>query len=436
MITTYEPRGYAVDLEFQLKRKDGSPFWVQMNAHAVKGPDGATEYFEAFVRDITERKRAEESLRKQNEYLAALHETALGLINRLDLNELLEVIVTRACALVDIPSGYVYLIEPGGNEMSVKVGVGVSRDFVGARISKGQGVAGRIWQTGQPLVVDDYRNWEHRLTNAGYDVLRLVGAVPLRSGSRVIGVLGVESTEDGQGLDTEQIEILNRFAQLASIALDNAQLHSAVQQELAERKRAEEDISNLRRELELTMNSMEEGVHRVDMQGNIAFENPAAARMLGWEVAELLGKPAHLTMHHTRQDGTPYPKEECPIYATLRDGVSRHGADEVFWRQDGTSFPVEYMTAPMRNDRNEIVATVVTFSDITERRRAEESLQLFRNLIDQSNDAIEVIDPITLRFIDCNESAYRSLGYSREEFLALTVFDIDPDGRPLDDGSA
>jgi PAS domain S-box-containing protein len=195
--------------------------------------------------------------------------------------------------------------------------------------------------------------------------------------------------------------------------------------DVTEQRRAEKTMSDLRRELELTMSAMEEGIHRVNMQGNIAFENPAAARMLGWEVAELLGKPAHLTMHHTRPDGTTYPKEECPIYATSRDGISRHAADEVFWRRDGTSFPVEYKTAPMRNDRNEIVAIVVTFSDITERKRAEESLQLFRNLIDQSGDAIEVIDQTTFRFIDCNESAYRSLGYSREEFLSLTIFDID-----------
>jgi PAS domain S-box-containing protein len=375
VITTYENRGYTLDLELQWKRKDGSPFWIQLNAHTIQSHDGVREYYEGFVLDITERKRSEESLRKQNEYLAALHETALGLINRLDLKELLEVIVSRACALVGMPGGYVYLLEPGGNEMSVKVGVGVSRDFVGARISKGQGVAGTIWETGQPLVVEDYRNWGHRLPNAGYDALRLVGAVPLRSGSRVVGVLGVESSEEGQGLDKHQIETLNRFGQLVSIALDNAQLHSAAQQELAERKRTEEEVSKLRGELELTMNSMEEGIHRVDMKGNITFENPAAARMLGWEVDELLGKPAHQTMHHTTQDGTPYPREECPIYATLRDGLTRHVADEVFWRRDGTSFPVEYMTAPMRNDRNEIVATVVTFRDITDRKRAEDTLR-------------------------------------------------------------
>ena len=157
--------------------------------------------------------------------------------------------------------------------------------------------------------------------------------------------------------------------------------------DITEQRRAEKAMSDLGRELELTMNSMEEGVHRVNLKGDIVFENPAAARMLGWEVAELLGKPGHLTMHHSREDGTPYPKEECPIYATLRDGIIRQVADEVFWRQDGTSFPVEYMTAPMRNDRNEIIAAVVTFRDITDRKRAQEALRIYSQRLIQAQDA-------------------------------------------------
>src|SRR6266571_4918473 len=163
-------------------------------------------------------------------------------------------------------------------------------------------------------------------------------------------------------------------------------------QDITGRKRAEEGLSNLRRELELTMESMEEGVHRVDRQGKIVFENQAAARMLGWEVTDLIGRPAHLTKHHTRADGTFYPEEECPIYATIRGGISRHVTDEVFWRQDGKSFPVEYTTAPMRNDRDEIVGAVVTFRDITERKRAEEALreseERYRDLVENSHDII------------------------------------------------
>jgi PAS domain S-box-containing protein len=202
--------------------------------------------------------------------------------------------------------------------------------------------------------------------------------------------------------------------------------------DITDSKRAEEAMSALRRELELTMNSMEEGVHRVDLQGKIVFENPAAARMLGWEAAELLGRPAHSTMHHTRQDGTPYPTEECPIYATFRDGISRQVADEVFWRQDGTSFPVEYMTAPMRNDRNEIVATVVTFRDITERKRAEEALlaseRRYRDIFTLAPVGIyQSLRDGTL--LTANKALAEMLAYdSVEEFLRVNLHRVYLDG--------
>ena len=195
---------------------------------------------------------------------------------------------------------------------------------------------------------------------------------------------------------------------------------AGIAQDITERKRAEESLSNLRRELELTMESMEGGVHRVDLRGKIVFENQAAARMLGCEVADLVGKPAHQTMHHTRPNGTCYPEEECPIYATFRDGISRHVTDEVFWRQDGTSFPVEYMTAPMRNDRDEIVAAVVTFRDITERKRAEEALreseERYRDLVENSHELICTHDLNGL-ILSANRAAAVALGYDVEAFV-------------------
>jgi PAS domain S-box-containing protein len=195
---------------------------------------------------------------------------------------------------------------------------------------------------------------------------------------------------------------------------------AGIGQDITERKRAEESLSNLRRELELTMGSMEEGVHRVDLQGKIVFENQAGARMLGWEVADLIGKSAHVTKHHTRADGTCYAPEDCPIYATVRDGISRHVTDEVFWRQDGTSFPVEYMTAPMRNDRGEIVAAVVTFRDITERKRVEEALreseERYRELFENAKDAIYVHD-LKGRYTSVNRAAEKLSGYKREEII-------------------
>ncbi|MCG8588894.1 MAG: ATP-binding protein, partial [Proteobacteria bacterium] len=124
----------------------------------------------------------------------------------------------------------------------------------------------------------------------------------------------------------------------------------------------------------LILDSAGEGIYGLDPEGRTTFANPAAAQMIGWEVDDLIGRSQHDVLHHTRVDGTPYPAEECPILAVLRDGVVHHIRDEVFWRKDGTSFPVEYVSTPMRGAGGEIAGAVVTFRDLTEQQSLEAQL--------------------------------------------------------------
>ena len=114
------------------------------------------------------------------------------------------------------------------------------------------------------------------------------------------------------------------------------------------------------------MNSAGEGIFGLDLQGRTTFVNPAAARTTGWEVQELIGQPQHTIAHHSKPDGSPYPREECPIHAVFNDGEVHRMTGEVFWRKDGTNFPVEYMSTPIV-EQGELVGAVVTFRDITER---------------------------------------------------------------------
>jgi PAS domain S-box-containing protein len=145
--------------------------------------------------------------------------------------------------------------------------------------------------------------------------------------------------------------------------------------DITERKVLEAQMERLRTEHTVILNSVGEGVHWIDADGRIRFENPAAAKMLGYEVSELIGKPAHPTMHHTRADGTAYPQSECCIYATLRDGVVRRVTDEVFWRKDGTSFAVEYICTPVYEKSGRSRGSVVIFNDITSRKLSEAELE-------------------------------------------------------------
>jgi PAS domain S-box-containing protein len=157
--------------------------------------------------------------------------------------------------------------------------------------------------------------------------------------------------------------------------------------EIVERTRAEKELHQLHRKQELVFNAVGEGIHAVDLEGRIIFETPSGEKMLGWEPGELIGKPAHATMHHSKAGGAPYPQCECPIYASLEDGSPCRISDEVFWRKDGTSFPVEYVTAPLLDENHEIIGAVVVFSDITESKRAAQELHHAKEAAEAANRA-------------------------------------------------
>ena len=143
--------------------------------------------------------------------------------------------------------------------------------------------------------------------------------------------------------------------------------------EITERKTFEEALERLSRQHEMVLKSAGEGIFGLDLDGNATFVNPAAARITGWEAEELVGRPQHDLLHHTKPDGSPYPREECPIHAAFEDGTTHSRDDEVFWRKDGTSFPVEYMSSPILQD-GQVIGAVVTFKDITRRKAIERQL--------------------------------------------------------------
>ncbi len=147
-------------------------------------------------------------------------------------------------------------------------------------------------------------------------------------------------------------------------------------------------IERLNHQNELVLNAAGEGIFGLNIQGIHTFVNPAAADMLGYSVDELIGRHSHSTWHFKKADGSPYPVEECPIYAAYKDGTVHHKADEVFWRKDGTSFPVDYTSTPIVEDR-EIIGAVVTFRDITESKRSERELKKLSDELARSNADLE-----------------------------------------------
>jgi PAS domain S-box-containing protein len=146
-------------------------------------------------------------------------------------------------------------------------------------------------------------------------------------------------------------------------------------EEITGRKLVEDELRQSGELVMLLLASIPEAIYGVDMEGKCTLANAACLRLLDCqEPAELLGKSMHEVLHHSRPDGTPYPEQECPLYQAFRAGTGVHAEDEVFWRKDGTSFPAEYWSRPIRKGEKTIGA-VVTFLDVTERKRAEQTLR-------------------------------------------------------------
>lgn len=225
------------------RRADGSIF--PMAVAVTEASTGSEQFYAGTFRDITQRKQAEEEAQRRNEYLATLNQMALALMNRLELAELMETIITRAGYLLGTTHGYLYLLEQEPKPaIEVKVAVGVFEKHLGHRMSMGEGLAGKVWQSGQPIVVDNYEVWAGRSAYYHHDRFGALVGVPLKSGPRVVGVLGMAHADADRTFSPEEVDLLNRFAELASIALDNAQLYAAAQQELAERQRAEAALNH------------------------------------------------------------------------------------------------------------------------------------------------------------------------------------------------
>jgi PAS domain S-box-containing protein len=143
---------------------------------------------------------------------------------------------------------------------------------------------------------------------------------------------------------------------------------SRLNQALARAKRG------LELENALILRSVADGVYGVDLEGRCTFVNPAVERITGWSKADLLGNNQHRLLHHSYADGSPYPDRHCPVFATFRKGIAHYVDNEVFWHKDGSSFPVEYVSSPLRDQDNQVVGSVVVFRDVTARREAEEQL--------------------------------------------------------------
>lgn len=184
---------------------------------------------------------------------------------------------------------------------------------------------------------------------------------------------------------------------------------------------------------ESILQSAGEGIHGLDAAGNITFANAAAEQLLGWKAEDVLGRKSHELHHHSHADGLPYAREDCPIYAALRDGEVHHVDDEVFWHADGSAIPVEYTATPILKD-GQPAGAVVVFRDISARRKLEEQRQkafdelaglrsLSQLILDAAGEGIYGLDADGC-LVFGNKAAERIVGWETDAVIGTRSHDV------------
>ncbi|GAB4426212.1 MAG: hypothetical protein Fur0044_24240 [Anaerolineae bacterium] len=330
---------------------------------------------------MTKRQPKDQALHQQNEYLEALHETTLALMNRLDLADFLQTLVTRAAQLLGTEHGYVSLVEPERGGVEIKVGIGLFRHYLGYTSMPGEGLTGKVWQTGQLVIVDNYDRWAERSLHFDYNVVGAVVGLPLKSAGEVVGVLGVACPPDSpRQFDRREVELLDRFAQLASIALDNARLYTAMQRELSQRQQAVEALQEselrYRRLIELSPEMI-----AVHSEGRFVYINPAGLNLLGAKsLEELVDRPILDIVHPDYRELV-----SLRVRKMQEEGAQVNLLEEKYLRLDGQIIDVEVTATPITYAGKPAVQTVVR--DVTQRKRTETELQRAKETAEAANRA-------------------------------------------------
>ena len=346
-------------VEFKVIRPDGSEKWIEANVSNMT-QDGIVVGRILVGRDITSRKHTESALLEANKLLALDAELGTIINKNLEFQSLLQACTETLVHHLDAAFCRIWILNHHTKVLELQASAGLYTHLNGAhsRIPLGQLKIGQIAAEKNPhltnAIIGDpqipEQAWAKReglVAFAGY---------PLEKNQEVLGVMGLFSKHRLSGTTLETLQIV---ADRLSMAI--------------ERQQALYEYQKLARHNERILASAGEGIYGLDLEGKMTFVNPAAAHMLGYEIEDLIGIPMHTTIHHTRLDGSPYPREECPIYAAFREGRTQHCDDEIFWRKDGTNFPVEYTSTPMR-ENGRLIGAVVTFQDITERKHMAEQL--------------------------------------------------------------
>ncbi|HET7076007.1 MAG TPA: PAS domain S-box protein [Chloroflexia bacterium] len=386
--------GQAEQYSIHMRRRDGSRFWVEINARPLRDAAGTVVGTVGAVTDITQRRKVEEALRRQNDELAALHEMTLGIINRLNLSNLLEAIALRAATLMRTEDCFLALVDPADDAMVCQVGAGLFTGYQGYRMPRGTGITGRIRAGGGPILIDDYATWPDRSPDFERLPLHAMVAVPLQAGGKLAGAISVAQVREGRRFDPESIALLTRLAQLASLALDNARLYTAAQQDIEDRRRAEEALRHSQELLHAVATGAPVVLFALDLAGCITLIEGKALTSLGLGPGALVGRPI----------GALFPD-----LLTLDADIPRILAGEPYaavLTMDGRTFQAQL--SPLFDAAGAVTGIVGVATDITSRIRVEAELAAALAAQQTANEQLQILNRAKSDFVSIVSHEFRT----------------------------
>ncbi len=345
----------------------------------IAGNDELTQVGQSFNKMAQTIAQREQSLLKQQALYHALAQTNKSIIQFNDKQKLFEKICQIATAQVHLTLAWVGLVNNTESRLDIVAISGKSRDCLhkldftlnpdALNQSNPAKPAVKAVLHKKIVIINDYLNHpethpQHQ--DARVENIHAVAALPVFRNQQVIGVFSVYS-DQVDFFSKDIVSLLEEMVRDIEYAIRYYELQQQLEQYTTELGKVNESMS-------LLLESTGEGIYGVDINGLCTFANRAALKMFGFSLDDLLGQKMHTLTHHTHKDGTPYPSHECPVYQAFHTNTPRHIENEVFWRSDGTSFPVEYSAYPIVNDKQEITGSVTIFRDVTETQKIKNKM--------------------------------------------------------------
>jgi len=346
----------------------------------------------------------------------ALYQTSLDITAQLEMTELLESIVERAATLLGAEAGGIFLYDSDRDELTLVISYGYTDKYVGTTLKPGEGMAGKVFQSGESMIIDDYQSWEGRSAAFGADPpFTAVLEVPLKWRDRISGVLVINGDAQKRTFNQDDIWLATLFANQATVAMENARLYEEVWQELTERKRAEETLAQEQHLLHAIMDNSPDAIYFKDTDSRFIRINKAhAERWFGLnDTAEAIGKTDFdfFSEEHAQQ---AYRDEQ----EIVRTGRPLIGIEEKETWPDRPNTWVLTTKMPLRDAEGRIMGTFGITRDITERKRAQQALresgERYRTIFETTGTATVIIEEDMT--ISLANAEFESLsGYSKEE---------------------